>query len=251
MQTQLQIRKEESILKIIPTEVRKNYVKQRVNSINLKPCRTYERENAHQDKSRSVSNLAFLNDRDLVDRYVEGNETCLEVLIERHKRRMFAFIIKLTRNRALAEDIFQETFFKVIRSLKGGLYNEEDKFLPWAMRISRNMIIDYFRRAGRVRMISSVRNSEGEQTDIFDVIDVEDKVHRTHVEKRQSHRQIRHLIKLLPDEQRQVLVMREYLDMSFKEICKLTKMNLNTALGRMRYAIINLKKMANEQNLSY
>ena len=164
---------------------------------------------------------------------------------------MFAFIMKLVRNRALAEDIFQETFFKVIKSLKSGNYNEEDKFLPWAMRISRNMIIDHFRRAGRIRMISHVRNHEGESEDIFNVIDVGEKINIRHIEKRQAHRQIRHLIKRLPEEQRQVLIMREYLDMSFNEICDMTKMNLNTALGRMRYAIINLKKMAVEENLVY
>lgn len=196
-------------------------------------------------------NLKFLNDRELVDRYIEGDESCLEVLIERHKGRIFSFIIKRVRDKMLAEDIFQETFFKVIRSLKGGLYNEEDKFLPWVMRISRNMIIDHFRRAGRIRMVSSVRNQDGEQTDIFNVIDVGEKIYVTHVEKRQAHRHIRKLIKNLPGEQRQVLVMREYFDMSFNEICKLYKINLNTALGRMRYAIINLKKMAKEDNIGY
>ncbi len=193
----------------------------------------------------------ILNDRELVHQYVEGNEQCLAILLERHKRRIFGHIIKLVRNRALAEDIFQETFFKVIRSLKSGLYKEDDKFLPWVMRISRNMIIDHFRRAGRIRMISSVMSADGEQEDIFNVIDVEEKEESTHVEKRQAHRQIRHLIKRLPEEQRQVLIMREYFDMSFNEICAVTNMNLNTALGRMRYAIINLKKMAEEDHISY
>jgi len=203
------------------------------------------------EKPVLLKNLKSLTDRELVEQYVEGNEQCLAELLERHKRRIFSHIVKLVRNRALAEDIFQETFFKVIRSLKSGLYKEDDKFLPWVMRISRNMIIDHFRRAGRVRMISSVRNSDGEQEDIFNVIDVVEKEETTHVEKRQAHRQIRHLIKRLPEEQRQVLIMREYLDMSFNEICEVTKMNLNTALGRMRYAIMNLKKMATETNLSY
>ncbi|MBI4945642.1 MAG: sigma-70 family RNA polymerase sigma factor [Bacteroidetes bacterium] len=196
-------------------------------------------------------NLKTLSDRELVDRYVDGDESCLEVLIERHKGLIFGFIVKRVRDQMLAEDIFQETFFKVIRSLKSKLYNEEDKFLQWVMRISRNMIIDHYRRSGRVRMVSTVRNKDGEQTDIFNVIDVSENVHSTHVEKRQAHRHIRKLIKKLPIEQRQVLVMREYLDMSFNEICKMYKMNLNTALGRMRYAINNLKKMAKEESLSY
>ncbi len=202
-------------------------------------------------KLESPSLLSKLSDRELVDRYVAGDESCLTELVHRHKRRMFGFIMKLVRNRTLAEDIFQETFFKVIRSLKGGNYNEEDKFLPWAMRISRNMIIDHFRRAGRIRMISHVRNQDGEADDIFNVIDVGERINIRHIEKRQTHRQIRHLIKKLPSEQRQVLIMREYLDMSFNEICDLTKMNLNTALGRMRYAVLNLKKMAAEEKLSY
>ena len=196
-------------------------------------------------------NINLLSDRELVEQYVEGKEHCLATLLERHKRRIFSHIIKLVRNRDLAEDIFQETFYKVIRSLKSGLYKEDDKFLPWVMRISRNMIIDHFRRAGRIRMISSVRNSDGEQEDIFNVVDFEEKERATHVEKRQAHRQIRHLILRLPEEQRQVLIMREYFDMSFNEICDMTCMNLNTALGRMRYAIINLKKMAKEECISY
>lgn len=222
MQTQLQPRCEENILTVIP------------------PL-----------KSRAVPNLACLNDRELVDRYVAGNEDCLVALIERHKKLLFGFIMKRARNTALAEDIFQETFFKVIRCLKDGRYNEEDKFMAWVMRIARNMIIDHFRKANRQRMISSVRNSAGEQTDIFNVIDIEEKVHRTHIEKRQAHRQIRHLIKRLPNRQRQILVMREYFDMSFKEIKKFRRINLNTALGSMRYALINLRKMAKEEGLKF
>lgn len=202
-----------------------------------------------KERIPALPQLQNLNDRDLVDHYIHGNEACLEILLHRHKGRIFGHIIKLTRNQMLAEDIFQETFFKVIRSLKGGLYNEEDKFLPWVMRISRNMIIDHFRRAGRIRMISSVRNADGEREDIFNVIDLGEKEAPRTIEKRQVHRQIRHLIKRLPAEQRQVLIMREYFDMSFNEICELTNMNLNTALGRMRYAIQGLKKMAKEEKL--
>jgi len=191
-----------------------------------------------------------LTDRDLIDRYLTGDESALAVLVERHKRILFGFILKRTRNRELAEDIFQETFFKAIRSLKKGMYNEEDKFLPWIMRIGRNMIIDHFRRAKRVRTISSVRNNEGEQEDIFNLIQMDEKISIKNIEKRHAHREIRHLIKRLPSEQRQVLVMREYFDMSFNEICKFRKMNLNTALGRMRYALINLKKMAQEEGMA-
>ena len=192
-----------------------------------------------------------LTDRELVDQYIQGKEQCLEVLLERHKARIFGHIMKLVRNRELAEDVFQETFFKVIRSLKGGLYNEEDKFVSWVMRISKNMIIDHFRRAAKIRMISTVKNADGVREDIFNVMDVGEKINIKHIEKRQAHRQVRHLIKRLPDDQREVLIMREYFDMSFNEICDMTNMNLNTALGRMRYAIINLRKMAKEENLCY
>ena len=192
-----------------------------------------------------------LTDRELIDQYIQGKEQSLEVLLERHKGRIFGHIMKLVRNRELAEDVFQETFFKVIRSLKSGLYNEEDKFVSWVMRISKNMIIDHFRRAAKIRMISTVKNADGVREDIFNVIDVGERINIKHIEKRQVHRQIRHLIKRLPIDQREVLVMREYFDMSFNEICDMTNMNLNTALGRMRYAIINLRKMAKEENLCY
>jgi RNA polymerase sigma-70 factor (ECF subfamily) len=202
-------------------------------------------------EKQTLKSYKLLSDRELVEQYVKGNENCMAILLERHKRRIFGHIIKLVGYGPLAEDIFQETFYKVIRSLKSGLYKEDDKFLPWVLRISKNMIIDHFRRARRIRMTSTVRNSEGEHEDIFNVIDFSEKIQSTHVEKRQAHRQIRHLIKRLPDEQRAVLLMREYFDMSFNEICEMTKMNLNTALGRMRYAILNLKKMAIEANISY
>lgn len=192
-----------------------------------------------------------LTDRELVDLYLGGNEECLGVLVERHQAQLFGFILRRTRDRDLANDVFQETFFKAIRSLKSGTYSEQDKFLPWVMRISKNMIIDHQRRKQKIRMISHVKNSEGEREDIFNVIDVGEKINIKHIEKRQSHRHIRHLIKQLPARQRQVLIMREYLDMSFKEIKKFRRMNINTALGAMRYALINLKKMAQEEGLKF
>ncbi len=202
-------------------------------------------------KSRSALNLHRLGDKELVDMYISGSEDCLAVLIERHKNLLFGFIMKRARNKDLAEDIFQETFFKVIRCLKEGRYNEQDKFIAWVMRIARNLIIDHFRYTSRHRMISSVRNSDGEREDIFNVIEVKEPINSTHIEKRQAHRHIRHLIKRLPHRQRQVLIMREYLDMSFKEIKKFRRMNINTALGSMRYALINLRKMAKEDGLKF
>src|ERR1051326_6518301 len=166
------------------------------------------------------SHLKKLTDRELVDLYLGGNENCLGVLVERHQQKLFSFIIKRTRDRDLANDVFQETFFKAIRSMKSGMYNEQDKFLSWIMRISKNMIIDIGRRNQRFRHISTVRNADGEREDIFNVMDVGEKINVRHIEKRQSHRHIRHLIKQLPERQKQVLIMREYFDMSFKEIKK-------------------------------
>jgi RNA polymerase sigma-70 factor (ECF subfamily) len=204
------------------------------------------------ERTPSLNYLQKQTDRELVDMYMGGNEHCLEILVNRHKAQLFAFIMRRTgNNRDWANDVFQETFFKVIRSLKEGLYTEEDKFLAWVMRISRNMIIDAQRRKQRIRMISTVKNSEGEKQDIFNVIDVGEKINIRHFEKRQAHRQIRHLIKRLPDTQRQVLIMREYFDMSFKEIKRFRRMNINTALGAMRYALINLRKMAKEEGIRF
>ncbi len=195
--------------------------------------------------------LTNLHDSELVRRYIHGDEACLEVLLNRHKGLVFGNIFKMTRDRMLAEDIFQETFFKVISSLKQGNYNEEDKFLPWIMRISRNLTMDHFRMTKKKRTISTIQNSDGEREDIFNVIDFCEKKDFNTFEKRQVHRQIRHLIKRLPENQRQILVMREYFDMSFNEICNLTKLNLNTALGIMRNAIISLRAMAKEDNIVY
>lgn len=205
----------------------------------------------YEERISAQQILSKLPDRELVDRYLGGNEECLGVLVERHQERLFSFIMRRVHDRDLANDIFQETFFKAIRSMKAGMYCEEDKFLQWVMRISRNMIIDHQRRAQRIRHISSVRNSEGEREDIFNVIHVEEKVNIKHIEKRQAHRHIRHLIKRLPERQRQILIMREYFDMSFNEIKKFRRVNMNTALGAMRYALINLRKMAKEEGLKF
>ncbi|MBI3500411.1 MAG: sigma-70 family RNA polymerase sigma factor [Bacteroidetes bacterium] len=197
------------------------------------------------------SHLKKFTDRELVDLYLGGNEECLGVLVERHQQQLFGFILRRTHDRDFANDVFQETFFKAIRSLKSGMYCEQDKFLPWIMRISKNMIIDHGRRAQRFKHFSTVRNQDGGREDIFNVMDIGEKINIRHFEKRQSHRRIRHLIKRLPERQKQVLIMREYFNMTFKEIKKFRRMNINTALGAMRYALINLKKMAQEEGLQF
>jgi RNA polymerase sigma-70 factor (ECF subfamily) len=153
------------------------------------------------------------------------------------------------KDRAVAQDIFQDTFFKVINTLKKGQYNEEGKFLPWVLRIAHNLIIDTFRRDKRMPTISGGTNEEGEGFDIFSVIPMEDKNAEQHIVQGQIRKDIRKLIDKLPLEQKEVLMMRHYYDMSFKEISEQTNVSINTALGRMRYALINLRKMIEEKDI--
>lgn len=188
---------------------------------------------------------AELQDQELVDLYINGNESCLEELIARHKKRVFSYIMMVVRDRHLAEDVFQDTFIKVIQTLKRGAYNDEGKFLPWVLRIAHNLVIDHFRRVKRMPLVDA-----GEDFDIFSVLtlrqgNVEDKL-----VKRQIRSDMRKAIEQLPLEQREVLIMRHYMDMSFKEIADTTNCSINTALGRMRYALINLKKMLEKQHIA-
>ncbi len=183
-------------------------------------------------------------DSKLVSDYINGNETSLEILIKRHQQRLFSFIYSKVKDRDITEDIFQDTFIKVIRTLKKGNYNEEGKFLPWVVRISHNLIIDHFRKSNRM---PKFRNTD--EFDIFsvlgdDVLNAEKKII-----KEQIHADVRELINELPEEQKQVLVMRMYNDMSFNEISENTGVSINTALGRMRYALINLRKLIEKNKI--
>lgn len=186
--------------------------------------------------------MQFLSDNELVQLYMKGNEECLSILIKRHKRRIFSYIYLITRNKELSEDVFQETFFKVIQTLKRQQYNEEGKFLPWLLRISKNLIIDHYRKAKKMPGVSCVVNDEGEETSIFDIIPEQHHAKDT-AEAKQFKEMIRHLVSDLPSDQREVVIMRMYYDMSFKEISEFTNVSINTSLGRMRYALLNLKKM--------
>jgi len=187
------------------------------------------------------------SDNELVKLYIEGNEESLSVLIKRHKRRIYSYIYLVIRNRELAEDMFQETFFKVIQTLKRQQYNEEGKFLPWVLRIAKNLMIDHFRKVKKMPSISVVLNDEGEETNIFDIIpnDMENK--KNDQETKQIKNTIRSIVNNLPQDQKEVVIMRTYYDMSFKEIADLTNVSINTSLGRMRYALINIKKMLDER----
>src|ERR1035437_1451139 len=191
----------------------------------------------------------IVDDQELVNKYIGGEESALALLIQRHKRRIFSYIMHTVKDKALAEDIFQDTFIKVINTLKKGDYNEEGKFLPWVMRISHNLIIDSFRRDKRMPTISGGTNDEGEAFDIFSVLGKHDKTIEQEIIQQQIRKDIRKLIECLPADQREVLMMRHYFDMSFKEISEQTNVSINTALGRMRYALINLRKMIEEKEI--
>lgn len=180
----------------------------------------------------------------LVNAYINGNENALSQLIERHKQRIYSFIYSKVSNRDITEDIFQDTFIKVIKTLKRGAYNEEGKFLPWVMRISHNLIIDHFRKNNRMPKFAN--NGD---FNIFSVLSDDDLNAERKIIKGQVEEDLRRLIKELPEDQKEVLVMRLYKDMSFKEISEQTGVSINTALGRMRYALINLRKVIDKHNI--
>jgi len=183
-------------------------------------------------------------DADLVKSYINGSEIALETLVNRHKLQIFNFINSKINDRDTSEDIFQDTFIKVIRTLKNGLYNEEGKFLPWIMRIAHNLVIDHFRKSNR---IPTIENKE--EFDIFQFVsDTVPNAENILIED-QILKDIQKLIQELPHDQKEVLIMRLYRDMSFKEIAENTKVSINTALGRMRYAIINLRKLIEDHKI--
>lgn len=192
--------------------------------------------------------LLKLSDQDLVSLYIKGNEDALEVIINRHRARIFSYIIATIKDKTLAEDFFQDTFIKVIKTLRGGRYNEEGKFLPWVMRIAHNLMIDYFRKAKRFRAVRG-RNSDNEEIDIFNTIRNEDLNIEELLVKDQVRSDVKELIERLPTEQKEVVKLRYYYDMSFKEISEFTDVSINTALGRMRYALINLRKVVVEHSV--
>lgn len=189
-----------------------------------------------------------LDDRDLITEYIGGNEKAFEVLLARHKDKIYRFIYMKLRNQELANDIFQETFVKIIKTLKVGSYNEEGKFLPWAMRIAHNLVIDHFRKASKVRMISE-SSSNYDDFNIFSTLSQTDKNKEQSMSHEELEKQMVELIDYLPETQRAILKMRIFQDMSFKDIAESEDISINTALGRMRYALINLRKMIDKHQL--
>lgn len=185
-----------------------------------------------------MSILTTTTDQNLVNSYLKGNEEALSILVTRHKTRIYTSIYLLVKDEYLAEDIFQDTFIKVIKTLRAGRYNDEGKFLPWVLRIAHNLVIDYFRREKRS---PTIINSDG--FDIFDILGIHDESIEELMIKEQTYTDLKKLIHYLPSEQKEVLIMRHYGELSFKEIADLTNVSINTALGRMRYALTNLRKM--------
>lgn len=180
----------------------------------------------------------------LVNNYILGDESSLEILIKKHQQRLFSFIYSKVKDRDVTDDIFQDTFIKVIRTLKKGNYNEEGKFLPWVMRIAHNLVIDYFRKNSRTPNFKS-----SDDFDIFSIISDDSLNAEKQIIQEQIFDDVRELINELPEEQKEVLIMRMYRDMSFKEISENTGVSINTALGRMRYALINMRKLIEKHKI--
>ncbi len=190
--------------------------------------------------------LQQYSDQDLVKLYLDGEESVLEELLRRHKSKIYTSIYLLVKDQYLAEDIFQDTFIKVINTLRGGRYNEEGKFLHWVMRIAHNLVIDYFRKEKRTPIITSA-----DGTDVLNLIQIYEESVEERMLREQSYTDLRATIQLLPDEQKEVLIMRHYAGLSFKDIAELTDVSINTALGRMRYALSNLRKLMNIKEVTY
>jgi RNA polymerase sigma factor (sigma-70 family) len=187
-----------------------------------------------------------ISDYELILRFIKGEQPCFEQIIHRHKNKVFAYISLYIRDQALAEDIFQDTFLKVIQSVKAGKYSDNGKFVSWVMRIAHNLIIDHFRR---IKQMNTISNDDYE-SDIFNsksfaMDNVEDDMI-----KRQIQKDVRKIISHLPDDQKEVVILRHYSDLSFKEIADITGVSINTALGRMRYALINMRKIMEENKIS-
>lgn len=185
-------------------------------------------------------------DSKLVSLYKNGNEEAFEELIKRHKSRVYTTIYLIVKDNYKAEDLLQETLIKVVNTVKSGKYNEEGKFLPWILRIAHNLAIDHFRKAKRYPTIVMEDGSS-----VFNTIEFSEDSYESVQIRKDTHTKLRALIQELPDAQKEVLIMRHYMDMSFQEIADSTNVSINTALGRMRYALINLRKKMQKHNIAY
>lgn len=189
--------------------------------------------------------VSHVSDDLLITQYLNGDESGLKQLITRYEQKLYTSIFVLVKKRDLAEDLLQETFIKIINTLRQGRYQEEGKFIGWAMRIAHNLVIDYFRKDSRMRMVRDT-----DEYRITDNLQITEHCAEKQIIKQQTHNRLKVLIDMLPYEQREVLIMRHYADLSFKEIADITQTSINTCLGRMRYALINLRKLAEEKKVS-
>lgn len=189
--------------------------------------------------------MVSVSDQDLISRYIRGEKSAFEVLFLRHKNRIYSYVQQMVRDRELAGDIFQSVFLKALETINGGRYQEEGKFLPWLMRIAHNQCIDHFRRDKRMPMVNST-----DERDVFEFIDLRVENVQDRLIRQQSHETLHKMVAHLPEEQREVVVMRIYGDLSFREIADATGVSINTALGRMRYALANLRRMMHKHKLS-
>jgi len=192
-----------------------------------------------------MTTLSQATDNQLVLSFQEGNNNALEVLVNRHKDKIFTSINILVKDKYLAEDLFQDVFIKIIDTLHNNRYNEEGKFLPWALRIAHNLCVDHFRKVKRTPTIMT-----SDERDIFEVINVAEDGADRNIIRNQSHDRVRAILDMLPDDQREVVVLRHYADLSFKEIAEMTNCSINTALGRMRYGLLNMRKLMAEKQIA-
>lgn len=192
-----------------------------------------------------MKSLTTQSDQQLVQLYINGDSNALSTLVVRYKEKIFTSIYLLVKDKYLAEDIFQDVFIRIIDTLKSGRYTDEGKFLPWAMRIAHNLCVDHFRRIKRRPTIKT-----SDDHDIFEVLNFSEPGTDRKMENEQSHDKIRKMVDLLPEEQREVIILRHFADLSFKEIAELTNCSINTALGRMRYGLINLRKLMTEKQIA-
>ncbi len=192
-----------------------------------------------------MKSFAKKTDHELIRLFTEGHLEALEVLILRHKEKLYTSILFLVKDKYLAEDIFQDVFIRIIDTMRSGRYTEEGKFLPWAMRIAHNLCVDHFRK---VKRTPTVRTSDDK--DIFEVLNFSEDSAETAMMKRQSYGRVREMLERLPEDQREVIILRHYADMSFKEIAVATNCSINTALGRMRYGLINLRKLMVQKQIA-
>ena len=192
-----------------------------------------------------MRNQIECTDQEIINMYVDGDTNALSTLVMRYKDKIFTSIYLLVKDKYLAEDIFQDVFIRIIDTIRGGRYSDEGKFLPWAMRIAHNMCVDHFRKIKRNPTIKT-----SDDKDIFDVLNFSEGGVDTRMMNEQTSDKVRRMIDMLPEDQREVIILRHYADLSFKEIAQLSDCSINTALGRMRYGLLNLRKMLTEKQIA-